>query len=53
MLGPLFIGSTESIDTLYMLRASLQILSEWIRTTYAAFLETWLSVEPGIINEED
>lgn len=34
-------GSTSKLDTIYVLRATLASLYEWIQTTFCAFLEEW------------
>lgn len=34
-------GSTSKLDAIYVLRASLGLLHEWIQTTFYAFLEEW------------
>lgn len=38
-------GSTSQLDAIYMLRASLALVRDWIETVFHAFLEQWFGCD--------
>lgn len=45
-MGPLFLGSTKSMEDIYKLVACLRALQAWILEEYCPWLLRWLS-EPA------
>ncbi|KUI56657.1 hypothetical protein VP1G_03959 [Cytospora mali] len=42
MLGPVSMGGTQSIDSAHILLANLRALRDWIKTTFATFIQDWV-----------
>ncbi|KAI0448640.1 hypothetical protein F5B21DRAFT_496908 [Xylaria acuta] len=55
LYGPMTIGSTETITSIYALLSSLQSIKAWIETTFQDAMKKWFDVEldsPVILGKE-
>ncbi|KAI0907800.1 hypothetical protein F4823DRAFT_640821 [Ustulina deusta] len=55
LYGPMTIGSTENITSIYALLSSLQSIKAWIETTFQDAMKKWFDVEldsPVILEKE-